>query len=420
MKQIYRISAAFMAAVMIVFTFVLPASAADSTVTYRGMKKGFQFAPGSHFTTSDLFDNFKNVMPGDSLTETITVKNAAKDSDYIKVYIQAVPHDDVTNPPVVPGVTAASMQEFLAQLYMTVQSDEGLLYSASPDQLHNFEEPVYLGTILTDEIIRLDVTLQVPIELDNRFANRVGEVDWKFIVEAFDFPEPPPETPQQLTVRKVWVGEDPNQPGSVDITLMRDGVPYGSVTLTPENQWTFTWDQLSDDYTWSAVESTVSREYRAAYQTDGSVITVVNTYIPPDEPDIPDIPDEPKEPVSLTVVKVWAGDEDSIKNRPESVSVILYNGEEAVETVWLGAWNNWTFTWRDLDADGNWNVLENIPKGYTPKYSAEGTTVTITNTATLIQTGQLNWPIPVFGGIGILLIAAGFILMRKKKENTHE
>ncbi|MBE6562035.1 MAG: LPXTG cell wall anchor domain-containing protein, partial [Ruminococcaceae bacterium] len=29
-------------------------------------------------------------------------------------------------------------------------------------------------------------------------------------------------------------------------------------------------------------------------------------------------------------------------------------------------------------------------------------------------------PIPVFGGIGILLIAAGFILMRKKKENTHE
>jgi len=43
--------------------------------------------------------------------------------------------------------------------------------------------------------------------------------------------------------------------------------------------------------------------------------------------------------------------------------------------------------------------------------------VTITNTATLIQTGQLNWPILVLGGLGVLMIFCGFLVMRRKKEN---
>ena len=45
-------------------------------------------------------------------------------------------------------------------------------------------------------------------------------------------------------------------------------------------------------------------------------------------------------------------------------------------------------------------VLEtNIPKGYVPSYSvsADGTVVTITNSKSLIQTGQLNWPVWVLG-----------------------
>ena len=45
--------------------------------------------------------------------------------------------------------------------------------------------------------------------------------------------------------------------------------------------------------------------------------------------------------------------------------------------------------------------------------------MTITNTSTLIQTGQMNWPIPVLGGLGLLLIACGFIVMAKKRKNKH-
>ena len=74
----------------------------------------------------------------------------------------------------------------------------------------------------------------------------------------------------------------------------------------------------------------------------------------------------------------------------------------------------------DLDPQGNWQVTEtNIPKDYTPSYKAEGDTVTITNTRTLIQTGQLNWPIWLLGGGGLTLVLAGAVLLRKKKQADH-
>ena len=84
----------------------------------------------------------------------------------------------------------------------------------------------------------------------------------------------------------------------------------------------------------------------------------------------------------------------------------------------LGAWNNWTYTWTDLDGTGDWSVLETgIPNGYTPSYRTDGVVVTITNTAALIQTGQLNWPIPVLGSLGALMIFFGIFTMRKKRKS---
>lgn len=58
-----------------------------------------------------------------------------------------------------------------------------------------------------------------------------------------------------------------------------------------------------------------------------------------------------------------------------------------------------------------------IPKGYTPSYRTNGDVVTITNTATLIQTGQLNWPILLLGGLGVLMIGFGIVVIGKKKKS---
>ena len=120
--------------------------------------------------------------------------------------------------------------------------------------------------------------------------------------------------------------------------------------------------------------------------------------------------------MEITACKQWSG--DSSKERPDSVTVTLYDGKTAYETVRLSDKNDWSYTWEDLDADGNWQVVEtNIPKGYVPSYKVKGDVVTITNTRTLIQTGQLNWPIWVLGGAGILLVVLGVVILTKRKQN---
>lgn len=442
-------------ALLLVFVMVMGLSvtafAVDSTVTFKGFgeKGGFDFQPGSAYSAADLFDNFKNVMPGDELTETIRIKNEARDCDYIKLYLRAEVHDEDGNPLTYDeafehadgkdqaGVggerdeTVATMQDFLSQLHMRVYNGDQLIYDSTPDQEGALAENVFLAKLTVGETAELTVELDVPIELGNEYSNRVGEVDWIFTAEGFDRPSPPPDDDTMVTVRKVWVDNGVDRPERVTVHLLRNGKLYKEVELSQKNQWAYTWDRLDDDYDWSVVEADVPDGYEAAYVTKGNTTTITNTRkesppSPPDTPDPPTSPDtpdpptppdtpDPVDPVDLSVVKKW---DDHGKDRPESVKVTLYNGETAVESVWLGAWNNWSYTWRDLAGNGNWQIIEtSIPKGYTPSYLYRNGVVTVTNTEALIQTGQLNWPIPVLGGLGLLLIASGFILITKKRRN---
>ena len=45
-----------------------------ASITFRGEKQGFRFrSDDMNYTATDLFDSFKNVMPGDNLTESISL-----------------------------------------------------------------------------------------------------------------------------------------------------------------------------------------------------------------------------------------------------------------------------------------------------------------------------------------------------------
>ena len=183
---------------MLVLLLGLGATAyADGTVNYQGGAEKFVFLPGSSYTDTDLFDGFKNVMPGDTLTQTVEVRNRFLGTGSVRIYLRAVAHDEQTNPlssaVAASGETVATMSDFLSQLYMEVWQGDKCIYTGSPDELDGLKNNVLLGTIPRFKSTTLTVKLQVPAELGNEYANRVGEVDWVFTAEELD-PQGNPKT----------------------------------------------------------------------------------------------------------------------------------------------------------------------------------------------------------------------------------
>lgn len=122
---------------------------------------------------------------------------------------------------------------------------------------------------------------------------------------------------------------------------------------------------------------------------------------------------------NITVQKVWNDDNGvGATKRPESVKIQLLSGEKVVDTITLSDKNKWKHTWTDLVERDDYSVKEvNVPKGYKATYKQTEFTFTVTNTATLVQTGQLNWPIPILIISGLILIAVGYVLLSRGKHH---
>ena len=263
------------------------AFAADSNVSFD-KDKMIVFEPGSVYSDTDLFQNFKGVMPGDQIEEDIKVENKNSDFDYLKVYMRAVLNDDNDNPisaevlkelqadsrNQVPVTDLEYMFDFLSQLSMKVWNGSELIYESSPDQLNGLADNVYLGSLAQNEVLSLKVDLEVPIELGNEYMDRIGEVDWVFVFEGYN------ET--SLTVEKIWQDKNVNHPDKITVNLLKDDVVEKSVELSKDNDWTYTWENLNTDYKWT-VEEVVPEGYVASYEVKDNVITIINALKEPEK-----------------------------------------------------------------------------------------------------------------------------------------
>ncbi len=169
----------------LILMLAVPASA--GTVTYSENAGKFIFEPGTEYSLTDLFTNFKGVMPGDHLTQLVTVRNRADNQVKVKIYIRS------------RGAHEGS-EDFLSMLDLKVRVLENgamdYMFDAAADETAQLTEWTYLGTLYSGGEVDLEVILDVPKELGNEYQDAIGLLDWEFLIEEYpvdpDDPTPPP------------------------------------------------------------------------------------------------------------------------------------------------------------------------------------------------------------------------------------
>lgn len=161
--------------IMVLSMFTSNISAQDSNVTYSGNAGDFIFEPGSNHSLTDLFPNFKDVMPGDVLSQKITVKNNASKNIHVKIYLRSL------------GAHEES-KDFLSKLKLNVVKSSGRnseLFEGNAAEKGDLNDWVLLGTLYSGGEVELDVELTVPVELDNTYMDQIAYLDWEFMVEEY-------------------------------------------------------------------------------------------------------------------------------------------------------------------------------------------------------------------------------------------
>ncbi|MCF1684046.1 Cna B-type domain-containing protein [Tetragenococcus halophilus] len=196
--------------------------------------------------------------------------------------------------------------------------------------------------------------------------------DYSTNIEGYDITNSYTPDERSVTVTKDWKdasNQDGLRPENVEVQLFADGTEYSEpVTLSQENDWTYTWTELAVNNAGKEVEYTVE-ELNIPEDYDVNV----------DNEDLGNVIITNSHEAEVTEVsgkKVWEDDDNRDGIRPESISVnLLANGDVIDSKEEITAADDWSYTFDNLPRYENggqeieYTVEEaDIPKDYEVTY----------------------------------------------------
>ena len=148
----------------------------DTSVTFLGKEKGFDI----NSNETDLFANFKNLMPGTARTQEIKVTNSSDKEAEISLKAEAVEQEKMSS-------EQLALVEQMLNKYatITIQNNGSTLYEGpvsgnSSTGTNMLSTPISLGKFNAGAEKDLTVSLAVSPEMDNQYLELLGKVRWVF------------------------------------------------------------------------------------------------------------------------------------------------------------------------------------------------------------------------------------------------
>lgn len=101
-----------------------------------------------------------------------------------------------------------------------------------------------------------------------------------------------------ISAVKVWKDEDDKdklRPSEIQVQLLENGEVSDTQTLSEENNWEYTWENLNELSDWKINEVNVPKGYTVTISQEGKAYQITNTH-EPEKPKDPEDPEDPKDP----------------------------------------------------------------------------------------------------------------------------
>lgn len=232
--------------------------------------------------------------------------------------------------------------------------------------------------------------------------------------------------PQKVTysVRKVWINDstENTRPTSISVELYKDGALNKTVVLNSSNGWYYEWESDKNS-TWRVLESSIPFGYTVNYSVSSTEYLIQNTFTAPTpttEPTSEAVPTVPTTGETTEATTVTTTTTTTVTTLPpeEELKRVVEEYEEFNEHDYTPE------SWKEfLEVLKRAKLILGASDSTEEEIKAVLEELRLARQKLILgylpQTGQLWWPVPVLAGGGLVMIASG-VRLNKKKGNKND